>query len=174
MGKKSFSNDHSSLALILKQSFIEIMCSLKDLILTDVKLAMKSGEKENLGALRLISAAFKQHEVDKRENVSDQIAVTILMRMSKQRRESITQFEAGNREDLARQEKLELNIIAKYLPIQLSETEIAQEVESAINKAKASAMKDMGKVMEILNQSLAGKADMAKISAFVKQKLLPQ
>jgi uncharacterized protein len=94
--------------------------------------------------------------------------------MSKQRRESITQFEAGNREDLARQEKLELNIIAKYLPIQLSETEIAQEVESAINKAKASAMKDMGKVMEILNQSLAGKADMAKISAFVKQKLLPQ
>jgi len=150
------------------------MSALKDQILTDIKSAMKSGEKETLGALRLISAAFKQHEVDAREDVSDEMAVTILTRMSKQRRESISQFEAGNREDLVKQEKLELDILTKYLPIQLSEPEMAQEVELAIHKAKATAMNDMGKVMRLLNQSLAGRADMGKISALVKQKLTPQ
>jgi uncharacterized protein YqeY len=148
------------------------MSDLRSQVLADVKSAMKSGEKEVLGALRLISAAFKQHEVDKRENVSDEIAITILTRMSKQRRESITQFEAGNRDDLAQQENLELDIIQKYLPTQLSEDEIVKEVESAIHEANATAMRDMGKVMGLL-RSLAGRADMSSISALVKKKLSP-
>ena len=146
------------------------MPDLKSQVLADVKSAMKSGEKEILGVLRLISAAFKQHEVDKREDVGDETAVIILTRMSKQRRESITQFEAGNRDDLARQEKLELDIIQKYLPTQLSEDEMIKKVESAIDEANATAMSDMGKVMGLL-RNLTGRADMSSISALVKKKL---
>lgn len=149
------------------------MPDLKSQVLADVKSAMKSGEKEILGALRLISAAFKQHEVDKREDVGDETAVIILTRMSKQRRESITQFEAGNRDDLARQEKLELDIIQKYLPTQLSEDEMLKKVESAIHEANATAMSDMGKVMGLL-RNLTGRADMSSISALVKKKLSSQ
>ena len=146
------------------------MPDLKSQVLADVKSAMKSGEKEILGVLRLISAAFKQHEVDKREDVGDETAVIILTRMSKQRRESITQFEAGNRDDLARQEKLELDIIQKYLPTQLSEDEMIKKVESAIHEANATTMSDMGKVMGLL-RNLTGRADMSSISALVKKKL---
>lgn len=146
------------------------MPDLKSQVLADVKSAMKSGEKEVLAVLRLISAAFKQHEVDKREDVDDGTAIIILTRMSKQRRESITQFEAGNRDDLAEQEKLELGIIQKYLPTQLSEDEMIKEVESAIHEANATAMSDMGKVMGLL-RNLAGRADMSSISALVKKKL---
>ena len=149
------------------------MPDLKSQVLADVKSAMKSGEKEILGVLRLISAAFKQHEVDKREDVGDETAVIILTRMSKQRRESITQFEAGNRDDLARQEKLELDIIQKYLPTQLSEDEMLKKVESAIHEANATAMSDMGKVMGLL-RNLTGRADMSSISALVKKKLSSQ
>lgn len=149
------------------------MPDLKSQLLADVKSAMKSGEKEILGVLRLISAAFKQHEVDKREDVGDETAVIILTRMSKQRRESITQFEAGNRDDLARQEKLELDIIQKYLPTQLSEDEMIKKVESAIHEANATAMSDMGKVMGLL-RNLTGRADMSSISALVKKKLSSQ
>lgn len=148
------------------------MSDLRSQVLADVKTAMKSGEKEVLGVLRLISAAFKQYEVDKREDVRDEIAISILTRMSKQRRESITQFEAGSRDDLAEQEKFELDIIKKYLPIQLSEEEMVKEVESAIHEADATAMSDMGKVMGLL-RSLAGRADMSSISALVKKKLSP-
>jgi|TARA_B110000196_G_scaffold19483_1_gene15289 uncharacterized protein YqeY len=149
------------------------MPDLKSQVLADVKSAMKSGEKEILGVLRLISAAFKQHEVDKREDVGDETAVIILTRMSKQRRESITQFEAGNRDDLARQEKLELDIIQKYLPTQLSEDEMIKKVESAIHEANATTMSDMGKVMGLL-RNLTGRADMSSISALVKKKLSSQ
>ena len=172
MAEKSFSNDYSPQTSLLKVPFLQIMADLKNQVLADVKSAMKSGEKKTLGVLRLISAAFKQHEVDRREDVSDEMAVTILTRMSKQRRESITQFEAGNRDDLAQQEKFELVIIQKYLPAQLSEDEMIKEVESAIHKANANAMSDMGKVMGLL-RSLSGRADMSLISALVKKKLSP-
>jgi len=170
MAEKSLSNDYSSQTPLLSTSFLRIMPDLKSQILADVKSAMKSGEKEVLGVLRLISAAFKQHEVDKREDVDDGTAIIILTRMSKQRRESITQFEAGKRDDLAEQEKLELGIIQKYLPTQLSEDEMIKEVESAIHEANATAMSDMGKVMGLL-RNLAGRADMSSISALVKKKL---
>ena len=170
MAEKSLSNDYSSQTPLLSTSFLRIMPDLKSQILADVKSAMKSGEKEVLAVLRLISAAFKQHEVDKREDVDDGTAIIILTRMSKQRRESITQFEAGNRDDLAEQEKLELRIIQKYLPTQLSEDEMIKEVESAIHEANATAMSDMGKVMGLL-RNLAGRADMSSISALVKKKL---
>jgi len=170
MAEKSLSNDYSSQTPLLSTSFLQIMPDLKSQVLADVKSAMKSGEKEVLGVLRLISAAFKQHEVDKREDVDDGTAIIILTRMSKQRRESITQFEAGNRDDLAEQEKLELGIIQKYLPTQLSEDEMIKEVESAIHEVNATAMSDMGKVMGLL-RNLAGRADMSSISALVKKKL---
>jgi len=170
MAEKSLSNDYSSQTPLLSTSFLQIMPDLKSQVLADVKSAMKSGEKEVLGVLRLTSAAFKQHEVDKREDVDDGTAIIILTRMSKQRRESITQFEAGNRDDLAEQEKLELGIIQKYLPTQLSEDEMIKEVESAIHEANATAMSDMGKVMGLL-RNLAGRADMSSISALVKKKL---
>ena len=170
MAEKSLSNDYSSQTPLLSTSFLQIMPDLKSQVLADVKSAMKSGEKEVLGVLRLISAAFKQHEVDKREDVDDGTAIIILTRMSKQRRESITQFEAGNRDDLAEQEKLELGIIQKYLPTQLSEDEMIKEVESAIHEANATAMSDMGTVMGLL-RNLAGRADMSSISALVKKKL---
>ncbi len=170
MAEKSLSNDYSSQTPLLTNSFLRIMPDLKSQVLADVKSAMKSGEKEILGVLRLISAAFKQHEVDKRDDVDDETAVIILTRMSKQRRESITQFEAGNRDDLAKQEKLELEIIQKYLPTQLSEDEMIKEVEAAIAEANATAMSDMGKVMVRL-RSLAARADMSAISGLVKKKL---
>ena len=173
MAEKSLSHDYSSQTPLLSDSFLQIMHDLKSRVLADVKTAMKSGEKEVLGVLRLISAAFKQHEVDKREDVGDETAVIILTRMSKQRRESITQFEAGNRDDLARQEKLELDIIQKYLPTQLSEDEMIKKVESAIHEANATTMSDMGKVMGLL-RNLTGRADMSSISALVKKKLSSQ
>ena len=172
MAEKSLSNDYSSQTPLLSNSFLRIMPDLKSQVLADVKSAMRSGEKELLGVLRLISAAFKQHEVDKREDVDDGTAIIILTRMSKQRRESITQFEAGNRDDLAQQEKLELEIIQKYLPTQLSEDEMIKEVEAAIHEANAATMSDMGKVMGLL-RSLAGRADMSAISVLVKKKLSP-
>jgi len=172
MAEKSLSNDYPSQTPLLSNSFLRIMPDLKSQVLADVKSAMKSGEKELLAVLRLISAAFKQHEVDKREDVGDETAVVILTRMGKQRRESIAQFEAGNRDDLAQQERTELEIIQKYLPTQLSEDEMIKEVEAAIHEANATAMSDMGKVMGLL-RSLAGRADMSAISTLVKKKLSP-
>jgi uncharacterized protein YqeY len=141
---------------------------IKDKLLEDIKTAMRAGEKSSLAALRLVSAAFKQYEVDNRTEVSDKTANQILTKMVKQRRESITQYEAGNRQDLVDQEQFEIDLLMAYLPEQLSTEEIKFRVISAIEDCDASSMRDMGKVMGALNTELQGKADMSTVSSLVK------
>ena len=141
---------------------------IKDKLLEDIKTAMRAGEKSSLAALRLVSAAFKQYEVDNRTEVSDETANQILTKMVKQRRESITQYEAGNRQDLVDQEQFEIDLLMAYLPEQLSTEEIKFRVVSAIEDCDASSMRDMGKVMGALNTELQGKADMSTVSSLVK------
>ena len=141
---------------------------IKDKLLEDVKTARRAGERSSLAALRLVSAAFKQYEVDNRTEVSDEMANQILTKMVKQRRESITQYEAGNRQDLVDQEQFEINLLMTYLPKQLSTEEIKVRVISVIEDCDASSMRDMGKVMGALNTELQGKADMSTVSSLVK------
>lgn len=147
------------------------MSALKESILEDMKSAMRSGEKDRLAAIRLIMAAMKQKEVDERITLTDEHVLAILNKMIKQRRDSITQFEAGNRPDLAQKEAEEIRFIQVYLPAQMSEAEIEQAVLATIQEAGASSAKDMGKVMGLLKSKLQGKADMTVVSAKVKEKL---
>lgn len=146
--------------------------TLKDTIVADMKSAMKEGNKERLATIRLILAAVKQVEVDSRTDVSDDDLISILDKMSKQRRESISQFEKANRDDLAAKEKSELAIITDYLPAALSDDEITELVEKAIEQTSASSMKDMGAVMSILKPQLQGRADMGLVSKQIKSKLM--
>jgi len=148
-----------------------VSTAIPEQLSADIKAAMKGGEKERLAALRLISAAFKQHEVDQREAVDDDRAVDLLTRMAKQRRESITQYEAAAREDLASRERFELELISGYLPAQLSADEIGAAIDAAVAQTGAAGMRDMGKVMGVLNGDLKGRADMAMISTLVKARL---
>ena len=145
--------------------------SLKAKINDDMKAAMRAKEASRLGAIRLLQAAMKQKEVDERVELSDTDVVTIIDKMIKQRRESITQFEKGGRQDLADQEKFEIGVLQAYMPQALSEAEIAVEIAAAMQTTSAKAMADMGKVMAILKPNLAGRADMGKVSALVKAKL---
>jgi uncharacterized protein len=145
--------------------------SLKIRINDDVKSAMKAKEAQRLSALRLITAAIKQREVDERIELADPDVLAILEKMIKQRRESITQYERAARQDLVDGETFELNLLQSYLPQQLSDAEIAAEVDAAIAGAGAAGPKDMGKVMAIVRPKLAGRADMSKVSAAVKSKL---
>jgi len=145
--------------------------TIKDKILEDMKTAMRNQEKERLAAIRLIMAALKQREVDERIVLNDEQVLAILNKMIKQRRDSISQFEAGNRPDLAKKEADEILIIQTYLPAQLSNDEIEQAVKSAIQETGASSAKDMGKVMGILKTKLQGKADMTIVSVKVKEQL---
>jgi len=144
---------------------------IKEKILEDMKSAMRAQEKERLGTIRLILAALKQREVDERIVLSDEQVLATLNKMIKQRRDSITQFEAGGRTDLSQKEAAEVTIIQQYLPAQLSEAEIEQAVATTIAKTGASGAKDMGKVMGVLKGKLQGKADMTLVSAKVKEKL---
>ncbi len=145
--------------------------ALKTRITDDMKTAMRNQDKERLAVIRLILAALKQKEVDERIELTDEHILAILNKMIKQRRDSISQYEAGNRADLAKQESDEITIITTYLPAQMSTAEIEQAVAAAIQEASASSAKDMGKVMGILKGKLAGKADMTVVSAKVKEKL---
>jgi len=144
---------------------------LKEQIVADMKSAMKAGEKERLGTIRLILAAVKQIEVDTRTELSDQDLIAILDKMGKQRRESIEQFEKAGRNDLADKEKSELAIIADYLPQALSDDEVNQLVDQAVSQTSASSMKDMGAVMAILKPQMQGRADMSQVSKQIKAKL---
>jgi uncharacterized protein YqeY len=132
---------------------------------------MKNGDKDRLATIRLILAAVKQVEVDTRTDVSDQDMLVILDKMSKQRRESISQFEQAGRQDLVDKETQELNILSEFLPQALSEDEIAELINKAIQESSASSMKDMGKVMGILKPQLQGRADMGKVSQLIKSRL---
>lgn len=146
--------------------------SLKGQILDDVKIAMKAGDKGRLKVLRLITAAIKQVEVDERIELDDDASVlNILNKMVKQRRDSISQFEEGNRQDLADIEKSEIEIIAAYLPEQLSDEELDKLIDAAIAATGAESIRDMGKVMGSVKKSAQGRADMAAVGAKVKARL---
>ena len=132
---------------------------------------MRAKDTARLSAIRLILAAIKQKEVDERVEVADPDVVSILERMIKQRRESIAQFEKASRTDLAAAEKFELGVLSGYLPQQLGDAEIQNEINAAVTQSGASGAKDMGKVMALLKTRLAGRADMGKVSSLVKARL---
>lgn len=144
---------------------------LRDRLNDDLKQAMRAGDARRRDALRLLLAALKQKEVDERKTLTDADVLAIVERLIKQRREAISQFEQGGRQDLADKEKFELGVLLDYLPQQLSDGEIATEVDAAIAAAGAKAPSDMGKVMGALKPRLAGRADMGKVSALVKSRL---
>ncbi|MGD8631147.1 MAG: GatB/YqeY domain-containing protein [Gammaproteobacteria bacterium] len=145
--------------------------SLKDRIQQDVKDAMRAKDKSRLAAIRLITAAIKQREVDERIELDDAQVTAVLDKMAKQRRESISQFEKAGRDDLIAQEVMELEIIQSYLPEQLGEDEINALIDSAMQATGATSIKDMGKVMGQLKPKLQGRADMSAVSALIKARL---
>lgn len=145
--------------------------SLKQTIQEDMKTAMRAKDKERLGTIRLIMAAFKQVEVDERVEIDDARALTILNKMVKQRHDAIDQFKAGGREDLATKEQAELVVIQTYLPEPLSDDEVSNMVAQVIEATGADSIKAMGVVMNAVKEKVAGRADMKKISALVKEKL---
>jgi uncharacterized protein YqeY len=144
---------------------------LKQRLVEDMKTAMKAGEKRRLGVIRLINAAIKQREVDERIELDDIQVLAVLDKMLKQRRDSITQYEAAKREDLAEQERYEIGVCQEYLPTALSDDEIAALIEAAVAAAGAVSLKDMGKVMALLKPQVQGRADVGAVSALVKQRL---
>ena len=145
--------------------------SLKARLTDDMKTAMKAGEKDRLAVIRLINAAIKQKEVDERIEMTDALVLAVLEKMVKQRKDSITQFEAAAREDLAAVERYELGIIDAYLPAKLDEAAILAEIDKAITATGAASAADIGKLMGVLKPALAGQADMGLVSKLVKQKL---
>ena len=146
--------------------------SLKTKITDDMKAAMKAREAERLSAIRLMLAAIKQIEVDERKDLSDPEVISVIERMIKQRRDSIAQFQAAGRKDLVDRETFELGLLSSYLPKQLSDDEIASEITAVLAQTGAQGPSSMGKVMGLLKGKLAGRADMAKVSALVKAKLV--
>jgi uncharacterized protein YqeY len=145
--------------------------TLKQRIQEEMKAAMRAGEKQQLGVIRLILAAIKQREVDERITLDDAQVIVVLDKMLKQRRESIEQFEKAGREDLAAQERFEATVLQSYLPQQLSEEEIITTVQQAIAATGATSAKDMGKVMNIIRPQIQGRADMKVVSDLVKKQL---
>jgi len=147
------------------------MSSLKNQVTEDMKSAMKAGEKDRLKVVRLILAAIKQVEIDKRIELDDAAVLAVLDKMVKQRRDSVEQFEKGNREDLAAIERAEIEVLDTYLPEQLSADELAAMVDEVIAATGAESMRDMGKVMGQIKAMAAGRADMGAVSATVKERL---
>jgi uncharacterized protein YqeY len=145
--------------------------SLKQQLTDDMKAAMKAGEKDRLAVIRLINAAIKQREVDERIELDDVAVLAVLEKMVKQRKDSVSQFEAANREDLAAIERAELVVIDTYLPAKLGEAEILAAIEAAVAETGATGPADMGKLMGVLKPRLAGQADMGQVSALIKKKL---
>ena len=144
---------------------------LKQQVQGDMKTAMKAGEKERLGVIRLILAAIKQREVDERIELDDAQVLAVLDKMLKQRRDSIAQYSGAGREDLAEVERFEVGVIQGYLPAALTDEEIARLIDDAVSASAAVAMSDMGKVMAILRPQVQGRADMGAVSARIKQRL---
>ena|SRR5687767_6789071 len=144
--------------------------SLKQKLVEDMKAAMKGGDKQTLGVVRLINAAIKQREVDERIELDDAAVIAAMEKMVKQRKDSVSQFEAAGREDLAAIERAEIVVIEKYLPAKLGEAEILAAIDAAISETGATGPADMGKLMGVLKPKLAGQADMGLVSALVKKK----
>jgi uncharacterized protein YqeY len=150
--------------------------SLKQRLTDDMKAAMKSGDKERLGVIRLVNAAIKQREVDERIQLDDAAVLAVLEKMVKQRKDSVNQYEAARREDLAAIERAEIAVIEGYLPAKLGEAEVLAAIDAAIAQLShesggATGPADMGKLMGVLKPRLAGQADMGQVSALVKKKL---
>lgn len=144
---------------------------LKQRFQDEMKAAMKGGDKPRLGVIRLVLAAIKQREVDDRAELSDDQILAVLDKMVKQRRDSVSQYEGAGRTELAEQETFEIGIIQEFLPAALSDDEISQLVEKAIQDSGATSIRDMGKVMGIVKPQAQGRADMGKVSGLVKAKL---
>ena len=145
--------------------------SLKERITQEMKDAMRSGEKERLGYIRMLQAAIKQREVDERITLDDTQVLSVIEKMIKQRREAIAQFEAGGRADLAAKELAEVALLQTYMPEPLSQAEVEALVAEAITVTGAASVKDMGKVMALVKTRAAGRADMSAVSAIIKSKL---
>ena len=145
--------------------------SLKTQITEDMKTAMRARETARLGAIRLLLAALKQREVDERIELTNADVLAIIDKMLKQRRDSISQYKAANRQDLVDVEEFEVSVLQTYMPQQMNEAEIAAAVDQAISASGAAGVKDMGKVMAILKPQLAGRADLGKVSGLVKSQL---
>lgn len=145
--------------------------ALKDRITEDMKSAMKAGEKERLATIRMILAGIKQREVDERIQLDDTQVISVLEKMIKTRRESVTQFQAGGRADLVDKENAEISLIGAYLPAQLSDAELDALITEAVAATGATTMKDMGKAMGVIKAKAAGRADMAAVGAKLKAKL---
>ena len=145
--------------------------SLKEKITDDMKAAMRAKESARLGTIRLLTSAIKQREVNERIELTDEQILAVIEKMIKQRKDSITQFEAGGRQDLADIEKSELVILSAYMPAALSDAEVQAEVSAAVAAVGAAGPQDMGKVMGVLKSKLAGRADMTAVSAMVKAAL---
>ena len=144
--------------------------SLKAQLTDDMKTAMKAGDKTRPGVIRLINAAIKQREVDERIELDDAAVIAAMEKMVKQRKDSVSQFDAAGREDLSAVERAEIVVIEKYLPAKLGEAEILAAIDAAIAETGASGPADMGKLMGALKPKLAGQADMGLVSALVKKK----
>ncbi len=145
--------------------------TLKERITEDMKAAMRASEKERLLTIRMLQAAIKQREVDERVTLDDAQVIAVLEKMVKQRRESITQFEQGGRQDLAAREQAEITLLQGYLPAPLTDAEIDALIREAISSTAATSIKDMGKVMGIVKSRAAGRADMGAVSARIKATL---
>jgi len=145
--------------------------SLKQQLIDDMKATMKSGEKDRLGVIRLIKADIQRREVDERIVLDDAQVLAVLEKMLKQRKDSVSQYEAAGREDLAAVERAEIAIIQAYLPAQMSADDLASEIAKAIAESGAAGSQDMGKVMGVVKAKAQGKADMTAVSARIKQKL---
>ncbi len=145
--------------------------SLKERITEDMKAAMRAKDSERLGTIRLLTAAIKQREVDERIELTDAQVLAVIEKMNKQRKDSITQFEAGGRQDLADKERAELTVLSAYMPASLPDSEVQAAVAAAVASTGAAGPQDMGRVMAVLKQELAGRADMTAVSAMVKAAL---
>ena len=145
--------------------------SLKQRITEDMKAAMRSGDTKQRDTIRLLQAAIKQREVDERIELDDAAVIAVIEKMLKQRRDSITQYEAAQRVDLADIEKSEMSVLSAYMPQALNDAEIEALIAEAISATEAKGMQDMGKVMALLKPKLAGRADMAKVSILIKGKI---
>ena len=148
--------------------------TLKERITEDMKSAMRAGEKERLGTIRLALAAIKQREVDERIMLDDGQVLAVLEKMIKQRKEAIAQFQAGGRADLVAKESAEVSILEGYLPARMSDAELDALIAAAIVSSGATSAKDMGKVMALVKSQAQGRADMGAVSARVKEKLAPR
>lgn len=145
--------------------------ALIDTLKDEQKLAMKAKDKARLGTIRLALSAIKQREVDEQITLNDDDILAVLTKMVKQRRDSVTQFEAANRQDLADAEKAEITVLEEFMPQPLSEEEVVALIDSAIAESEPAGMQDMGKVMALLKPQIQGRADMGKVSGLVRAKL---